>query len=96
MITHVVFFKFKPETTPVEIQKLADGLGGLPEQIEEIREFRFGADFMHSERSYDFCLVSSFDDLDALQRYQVHPVHQKVVAHVKQITSSVVAVDFTD
>jgi hypothetical protein len=95
MITHVVFFKFKPETSPAEIQQLAEGLGGLPEQIEEIREYRFGADIIHSERSYDFCLVSSFDDLDALQRYQVHPEHQKVVAHVKQISSSVVAVDFT-
>ena len=95
MITHVVFFKFKPETSPDEIQLLADGLGGLPEQIEEIREFRFGADFIHSERSYDFCLVSSFDDLDALQRYQVHAEHQKVVAHVKKISSNVVAVDFT-
>ena len=94
MITHVVFFKFKPETTPEEIQHLADGLGGLPQQIEEIREFRFGPDVIHSDRSYDFGLVSSFDDLDALQRYQVHAEHQKVVAHVKAISSSVFAVDF--
>ena len=94
MITHVVFFKFKPETSPDQIQHLADGLGGLPQQIEEIREYRFGADVIHSERSYDFCLVSSFEDLDALQRYQVHPEHQKVVAHVKAISASVLAVDF--
>lgn len=95
MITHVVFFKFNPETSPAEIQQLADGLGGLPQQIDEICEYRFGPDFIHSERSYDFCLVSSFEDLDALQRYQVHPEHQKVVAHVKAICSSVLAVDFT-
>ena len=94
MITHLVFFKFKPETNSAEIQQLADGLGGLPQKIEEIREFRFGPDMIRSERSYDFGLVSSFDDLDALQRYQVHPDHQKVVAHVKAISSSVVAVDF--
>lgn len=94
MITHAVFFKFKPETTSAEIQRLADGLGGLPHQIEEIREFRFGPDVLRSERSYDFGLISSFDDLDALQRYQVHPEHQKVVSHVKAISSSVVAVDF--
>ena len=50
------------------------------QQIEEIREFRFGTDVIRSERSYDFGLVSSFEDLDALQRYQVHPDHQKVVA----------------
>lgn len=94
MITHLVLFKFKPETTEAEIQQLTEGLGGLPEKIEAIREFRFGTDVIHSERSYDFGLVSSFDDLDALQRYQVHPEHQKVVAHVKAIASGVVAVDF--
>ena len=94
MITHVVFFKFKPETTDADIQQLAEGLGGLPEQIEEIHEFRFGTDVIRSERSYDFGLVSSFEDLEALQRYQVHPEHQKVVAHVKAISASVLAVDF--
>ena len=94
MITHLVFFKFKPETTNTEIQQLAEGLGRLPEFIEEIQEFRFGADVIRSERSYDFALVSSFEDLEAMQRYQVHPEHQKVIAHVKVITSSVVAVDF--
>lgn len=94
MITHMVFFKFHPGTTQADVDKLADGLAGLPDVIAEIREFRFGADVIHSERSYDFGLVSSFDDLDALQRYQVHPEHQKVVAHVKAISSSVLAVDF--
>jgi hypothetical protein len=96
MITHIVLFKFKPETTDEEVQQLAEGLGGLPAIIEEIREFRFGTDVVHSERSYDLGLVSSFEDLDALQRYAVHPEHQKVVAHVKAIASSVVAVDFED
>lgn len=94
MITHIVLFKFKPETTEAEVQKLAEGLGGLPQLIEEIREFRFGVDVVRSERSYDLGLVSSFEDLDALQRYNVHPEHQKVVAQVKAIAANVVAVDF--
>lgn len=96
MITHIVLFKFKPETTEDQVQQLAEGLGGLPEVIEEIREFRFGRDVLRTERSYDLGLVSSFDDLAALQRYQVHPAHQKVVSHVKAIASSVVAVDYED
>jgi len=96
MITHIVLFKFKPDTTVAQVQQLAEGLGGLPHTIEEIREFRFGTDVIRSERSYDLGLVSSFDDLEALQRYQVHPDHQKVVALVKVIASSVVAVDFAD
>jgi hypothetical protein len=94
MITHVVLFKFKAEATTADIQQIVEGLDGLPQRIDEIREFRFGHDVIRSERSYDLGLVSSFDDLDALQRYQVHPEHQKVVALVKAFTSSVVAVDF--
>jgi hypothetical protein len=96
MLTHLVLFKFNTDTTEEDIQQLAEGLGSLPHAIEEIREFRFGTDVIHSERSYDFALISSFDDLDAMQRYQVHPEHQKVVVHVRKIASSVVAVDFHD
>jgi quinol monooxygenase YgiN len=94
MITHVVLFKFKPETTAAEIQQLAESLGELPQIIDEIHEFRFGVDVIRSERSYDLGLISSFDDLAALQRYQLHPEHQKVLAQVKAIVSNVVAVDF--
>jgi hypothetical protein len=96
MLTHIVLFKFKTDTPAAEIKKLTKGLGDLPLAIEDIREFRFGIDVIRSERSYDLGLVSSFDDLEALQRYQVHPEHQKILAHVKTIASSVVAVDFAD
>lgn len=94
MLKHVVLFKFKPETTAADIDILASGLGALPEIIAEIREFVFGRDVVRSERSYDFGLVSSFDDRAALDAYAIHPDHQLVVAHVKQICSSVVAIDF--
>jgi len=96
MLTHIVLFKFKPETSQDQIDRLIEGLGGLPAQIDEIQEFRFGSDVIRSERSYDLGLISSFADLDAMQRYQVHPEHQKVVALVKEIANSVVAVDFED
>lgn len=94
MLKHVVLFRFKPETDEAQKAALAEGLGALPETIAEIREFVFGRDVVRSERSYDFGLVSTFDDRAALDIYQIHPEHQKVVALVRQICSSVVAVDF--
>ena len=94
MLKHVVLFKFKPETTEDDIEKLAAGLGTLPGIIKEIREFVFGRDIVRSERSYDFGLVSSFDDRAALDRYTIHPDHQQVVVHIRMICSGVVAIDF--
>lgn len=94
MLTHIVLFKFKPEITPEQADRVEAGLKGLPALIGEIREFRVGRDVIGSERSYDLGLVSAFDDLAAMQRYQVHPAHQEVVALVKAACASVVAVDF--
>ncbi len=96
MLTHVVLFKFKTETAAAQMAQLEAGLKGLPDVIAEIREFRVGRDIVRSERSYDLALISAFDDLAAMQRYQVHPAHQEVVTLVKTICSGVIAVDFTE
>jgi hypothetical protein len=96
MLTHVVLFKLKPETTAAQAAQLETRLRGLPAVISEIREFRIGRDVVRSERSYDLALVSAFDDLAAMQRYQVHPAHQEVVALVRAHCAGVVAADFNE
>ena len=95
MIKHIVFMKFKAGVTDKDIQELEKGMGGLPGRIPEIKEYQFGRDIVHSERSFDFALVSAFDDLDAMKRYQVNPNHLPVVAKVKEMSESILAVDFT-
>jgi hypothetical protein len=95
MIKHIVFMKFKAGVTDKDIAELEKGLGGLPGRIPEIKEYQFGRDIVRSERSYDFALVSAFDDLEAMQRYQVNPNHLPVIAKVKELSATILAVDFT-
>ena len=94
MLKHVVFVKFKKDVPESAIAEIEKGLGELPDIIPEIMEFEFGRDVLRSERSYDFALVSEFENLEALQRYQVHPAHQKVVAKLKEVWDSRFVVDF--
>ncbi len=94
MIKHIVFMKYKENVDEMDLRAIREGLAGLPQQIEEIKEYLFGADVLHSERSYDFALVSSFADLDALERYRVHPAHQAVVERIRQACEGTVVVDF--
>ncbi len=94
MIKHIIFFKFNAGTTEQDIETLAEGLGSLPSAIPEIRSYQFGPDVVRSERAYDFALVSSFDDLEALRRYSAHPEHQKVLKHINAICVSIKSVDF--
>lgn len=94
MLKHVVFMKFKDDVTDAKIAALEEGLAGLPGKIAEIKEFHFGRDVVRSERSYDFALVGDFENLEAMQRYQVNPAHVAVVALVRSLSASILAVDF--
>ncbi|OIP91143.1 MAG: stress responsive alpha-beta barrel domain-containing protein [Syntrophobacteraceae bacterium CG2_30_61_12] len=94
MLKHVVLMKFKKDLQPGAIDQLEQGLGALPAVIGEIKQYEFGRDVIGSERSYDFALISGFDDLAAMKRYQAHPEHQQVLRHVLKICDGILAVDF--
>ncbi len=94
MIRHVVFFKFKPGIAEDDVKKMENGLGALPGFISEIKHYEFGRDIMHSERSFDFALVSSFDNTESLRRYIAHPEHQEVLKLINAICDSIKSVDF--
>jgi hypothetical protein len=90
----VVFFKFKKGVGEEDIVDLEQSLAALPAVIPEILSYEFGRDVVRSERSYDLALVSTFKDLDSLERYQKHPDHQIVLQKVNDLCESVLAVDF--
>ena len=94
MLKHVVFMKFKPAITAPDIDQLKQALGGLPALIPEIREFVFGHDILRTERSWDFALISAFDNVEAMNRYQINPDHQIILQKVRAMCDSIVVVDF--
>jgi hypothetical protein len=94
MIKHIVFFKFKENTTEKEIREFEKNLQPLPASIDEIRHFEFGRDVIRSERSFDIALIVDFEDLDAGERYQKHPAHLKVIEKARNICSDIKAVDY--
>jgi len=94
MIKHVVMMKFKKDIHEAGIDGLEKKLGALPGLIPEIKSYEFGRDVIRSERSYDFVLVSVFEDTESLKRYQIHPLHLEVLKTVKDICESVIVADF--
>lgn len=94
MLKHIVFMKFKPAVTASDVDQLKRDLGGLPAAIPEIKEFVFGQDILRTERSWDFGLISAFENVEAMNRYQVNPDHQIVVQKVREMCDSIVVVDF--
>ena len=94
MIKHVVVFKFKPETDERERTAVINELRDLPNKIDVIREFEVGLDVLRSQRSWDGVIIGTYDDLDALQKYQRHDDHIPVVMKMQQLCDTCGVVDF--
>ena len=94
MLTHIVIWKYKDETSEEVRQEHVVKISELPNVIPNIVSFNVGRDILHLDRSYDTGLVSVFPDREALDFYTDHPAHQEVAAMGKEIAASVASVDF--
>ncbi|EXX89440.1 stress responsive protein [Paenibacillus darwinianus] len=93
MITHIVLFKLK-DGSPESIARTAGVLKAMEGKIEELKHLEVGTDILHSERSYDIALITKFESMQALEAYQVHPEHKKVIEHMQEARETSVSVDF--
>ena len=100
MIRHIVLFRFKDQaegrTKEENVAKTRAMLDALPEKIDWIRrtETRVNTDGASPENA-DLILISDFDSLEDLERYQVHPDHKAVGAFMRPLRESRAAIDFT-
>jgi hypothetical protein len=93
MIKHVVLVKMKPEVTASQIAELKKTLAALPAIIPEIKGYDFGED-IRPEKTLDFALVSTFEDMVAVKRYLVHPDHMIVGKYIRSLCESLQIIDF--
>ncbi|MBB6673858.1 Dabb family protein [Cohnella nanjingensis] len=93
MITHIVLFKLK-DRSPESVAATAQVLRDMEGKIDELLSIEVGTDVVHSERSYDVSLVTKFASLEAMQAYQVHPVHKKVIEHMSVAREAQAVVDY--
>lgn len=92
-LTHVVLFKLK-DNSAESVQATIDQLRSLDGQVPTLRSIEVGANVVASSRAYDIGLITRFDDLAGMEAYQVHPVHQEVLAYMGTVVERAVAVDF--
>jgi len=93
MITHIVLFKMK-DRSGSDARKIRDALLGMKGRIPGMRDLEVGLDYLRSERSYDVALITRHDSREALEAYQVHPVHEEVKKLIVELREASVSVDF--
>ncbi len=93
MITHIVTFKFS-DRTPEHLVRCKERLDGLVGTVPSLRTMVVGINVVDSARASDLGLIATFDDLDGLAAYQVHPAHEEVAAYLRSQAESVTSIDF--
>ncbi len=93
MLIHIVLFKMKDRSAQ-SIEKAKEVLLNMDGKIEYLRHLEVGTDVLHSERSYDLALYTKFDNMDDMQKYQVHPEHKKVQQYMVENREASVTVDY--
>jgi len=98
VIKHIVLFRLKDFTEGASkeenLTKFEELLSGLPEKIEEIKQFEFGSNISQSPNASDICLVSAFENEEDLDVYRNHPEHKKVVEFILKVSEESRVVDF--
>lgn len=94
---HIVMFKFRDDVC-ADVRQAAreafkKGIEALPATIPFIRSVHVGFNANPAEK-WDICLDSSFDSLDDVKAYSVHPAHKAVASELMKHVGERACVDF--
>lgn len=88
MVTHIVYFWMKPDIGQAGHDQFVEGARHLL-SIEDLAQGYLGQPADTEKRdiiddSYDYALITLFDNIEAHDRYQVHPKHDdfRALAHL--------------
>lgn len=93
MLTHIVLFKLKDRSV-ANVARAADVLRAMQGTVPNLRALEVGINVLESDRAYDIALLTRFDSLTAMQEYQVHPNHVRVVEYMRGVMETSASVDY--
>lgn len=98
MLKHIVMWRFvegaEGKSCIENAQWMKEHLEALVGVVSEIRSIEVGVNCYPSETAYDAVLISTFDNIEAMNRYKVHPAHVAVADYCKKISESRVDIDY--
>lgn len=93
MIIHTFAFRWKPGVTDEQKLRVQTEIRALQGQIPGLLETHVGANFSPRSQGYELGGVMKFTDRAALDAYNPHPVHQKLLSWLLPLIDPV-EVDF--
>lgn len=99
MVKHIVMFRFRDDVSEsvrtAAREAFKSGIEALPQTITFIRNVHVGFNINPDEK-WDICLDSTFDNLDDVRKYSVHPAHKAVASALMKHIGERACVDFDE
>jgi hypothetical protein len=96
-IRHIVLWKLAADdadTRALHAEQIAERLLALKGVVTEIDHIEVGRNVAYPQSNWDVALVSEFADVEALERYQVHPAHQEAAGFIRSVVAERSSVDY--
>ncbi|MCO5234418.1 MAG: Dabb family protein [Chitinophagales bacterium] len=95
MIRHIVFWKLKEENKIENAEKIKELLEGLKDKIPGLLCVRVGINHPDTPLdNWDIVLTCDLESVDALNAYQVHPLHKAAGEFISKVRTNRACVDF--
>jgi len=94
-LQHIVLFSFPRELTEDEAAQMRGMVASWPSEIGLMTKCRFGTDLTGARtRGYTYLLYTEFPDVETMNAYRAHPVHQEFLAWLVERECTPLAFDF--
>ena len=97
MIRHILFITLTDDTSPAQIDAVRLAFLRIPHQVEGVTRVEWGVnDSPEGKNSgYTHCVLMTFADEAARQRYLPHPAHDALKTLFRPVLQDIVVLDFT-
>lgn len=95
MIRHIVCWKLVDENKAEHAQKIQSMLEHLVGKVPGLLRLEVGINLPEAPSdNWDVVLNSDFESMEALDAYQVHPLHKEAAAFIMTVRNQRVCVDY--
>jgi Stress responsive A/B Barrel Domain len=94
-LQHIVLFSFPRPLDAGEAEQMRAMVASWPAEIGLMTKCRFGTDITGARnRGYSYLLYTEFADMETMERYRDHPVHQRFLQWITERECTPLAFDY--
>jgi hypothetical protein len=96
VLRHAVFFKFKDDASPADVEKVVAAFDALPKKIDSIKDYQAGKNVSSAgfDDGFTHCFLLTFADEVGRAKYLPHPEHKAFGAMLRPHLEKVFVVDY--